>query len=90
METRLTTQELQKIYLAGENDKILQELFGEDKVFFDFELYKEKSKWDNKSFNPLHELIDLAEFITESTAGLSNDEKEKTFKMVLDKFEASV
>ena len=57
-----TTQELQELYLAGENSKILTELFGEDEKFFDFETYKSKSGWDNKGFNPLHQLIDLAEF----------------------------
>jgi len=86
--TTLTTKELQTLYLNGENEKIIKELFGEDSKHFDFETYKSKSGWDNKGFNPLHQLIDLAEFLNAASEGHTVDSKAKMFKEVIDNFAA--
>ena len=82
MEDAEIIEELRDLYLKGENQKILDILFGKDKNFFDFSEYKEKSGWNNKDFNPLHDLIGLAEFILASTESKTDEEKIKEFKLI--------
>lgn len=78
-----TIQELREDYSEQRDADILADLFGESAPVFDFPLYKEKSGWDNVSFNPLHELVSLAESLVPLTKGLSTIKKKKIFDETL-------
>lgn len=89
MDIKITTKEAQNLYLERKEKELLEELFGSDAKYLNFELFKEKTGWNNKAFNPLHQLIELAEFLTENTDGLPEEERAAIYSNVVNNYEAA-
>ena len=86
MVAALTTEEFEELYKKGDDSTILTEIFGNDYPYFDFSTYKEKSGWNNKDFNPLYQLIELGEFLTDTTDMLDENSKKEIYNDIVVNF----